>query len=153
MQNLNHTMKAMFLILAAVVCLQSHAQRARPVLSAGNHATLDSVVVSYRSFSTDTQQVQSMYVKPDILVVLKGGATVKQIFVDVKDRQNNTLLYSVSYLLSMAPYTSSGELLFSGGENRYRIFCPDLLPLGSYNYSIHTVDVQNNASSSFSTRQ
>ena len=53
-------------------CLGMNAQNTRPVLSAGNHPTLDSVIVSYNPVSTGTLNATAMQVKAEVSVKLKA---------------------------------------------------------------------------------
>lgn len=129
------------------------AQNTRPVLSAGNHATLDSVLVSYHAAPSDTTHLNDIYVKPEVLVMLKPGGLAEKIFIEIRNRQSNALLYAVNYALDAAPYTANGELLFSGQGKKYVLSCPLTLPLNSYVYKIYTADAQGTHSSIFSTRQ
>lgn len=140
-----------FLIVCSSFVLS--AQSGRPVLSAGNHATLDSVVVSYHAAPSNTIQINDIYVKPEVLVMLKPGAQPEKIFLEIRNRQSNTLLYAVNYSLEAAPYAANGELLFSGQGRKYVLSCPLSLPLNSYMYKIYTADPQGAHSSTFSTRQ
>lgn len=147
-------MKSIFFTLLMVcACLGMNAQNTRPVLSAGNHATLDSVLVSYQATASNPAQVNDIYVKPDVLVMLKPGAGPEKIFLEIRNRESNALLYAVNYDLGMAPYSSNGELLFSGQGRKYVLSCPLALPLSSYLYKIYTADAQGTHSSTFSTRQ
>ncbi len=147
-------MKSIFFTLLMVcACLGMNAQNTRPVLSAGNHATLDSVLVSYQATASNPAQVNDIYVKPDVLVMLKPGAGPAKIFLEIRNRESNALLYAVNYDLGMAPYSSNGQLLFSGQGRKYVLSCPLVLPLSSYLYKIYTADAQGTHSSTFSTRQ
>lgn len=147
-------MKSILLTLLMVcACLGMNAQNTRPVLSAGSHPTLDSVLVSYQAAASDPAQANDIYVKPEVLVMLKPGAGPEKIFLEIRDRQSNALLYAVNYDLDTAPYSANGQLLFSGQGRKYVLSCPLTLPLSSYSYKIYTSDTQGIHSSTFSTRQ
>lgn len=147
-------MKTICLIfLLALSVSRGIAQPTRPLCSAGNHATLDSVIVHYESSSSDSQQLHVLDVQPQVLVVLKPGAAVEKIFVEIRNRQDQTLLRTESYLLSASPYSEQGQLLFSGQGRHYRIRCKIQLPLHAYAYRVYTADSQGNPSNPFDTRQ
>ncbi len=143
----------LFTLLMICTGFGMKAQNTRPVLSAGDHLTLDSVLVSYQAAASDPSQVNDIYVKPEVLVMLKPGAGPETIFLEIRNRQSNALLYAVSYDLDTAPYSTNGQLLFSGQGRRYVLSCPLALPLSSYLYKIYTADAQGTHSSIFSTRQ
>lgn len=147
-------MKHLFLtLLIACAGLSGKAQANRPVLSAGSHATLDSITVSYNTLLSDTQQINAIYVQPEVLITLKPNAQPDKIFIEIRNKQSNALLYAVNYARNAAPYSANGRLLFSGQGRKYLLSCPVTLALSSYVYKIYTRDAQGADSSVFTTRQ
>ncbi len=140
-------------ILMLAACLGMNAQNTRPVLSAGNHPTLDSVMVSYNPVSTGTLNATAMQVKAEVSVKLKASANADQVFLQVLSRADSSVVYAVNYALAAAPFTSQGELLFSGEAPKFRILCPPALPLSTYIYKVYTRSALGNNSPVFITRQ
>jgi|GEM_PF-2788087 len=140
-------------LLILCACLGMSAQNTRPVLSAGNHPTLDSVKVLYSPVSAGALSPSDMNVKAELSVKLKSAADAAQIFLQVLKRADSSLVYSVDYALTAAPYSSQGELLFSGQAPKFRILCPLSLPLSTYIYKVYTRSAQGSNSPVFITRQ
>lgn len=140
-------------ILMLCACFGMGAQNTKPVLSAGNHPTLDSVKVSYSPVSAGALNTTAMNVKAEVSVKLKTSANANQIFLQVLKRADSSVVYSVNYALAAAPYTSQGELLFSGEAPKFRILCPPVLPLSTYIYKVFTRSAQGNNSPVFISRQ
>lgn len=143
----------LFYMMLLCACFGMSAQNTRPVLSAGAHPTLDSVTVSYNPVSTGALTATAMNVKAEISVKLKASADADRIFLQVLRRADSSVVYSVNYALAAAPYTSQGELLFSGEAPKLRILCPPALPLSTYVYKLYTRSAQGTNSPVFISRQ
>lgn len=140
-------------ILLFCTCLTVRSQIVAPVLSAGNHPTLDSVVVAYMPVSTTALSQSSIDVKAEISVKLKNNANTDRICLQVLHRSDSSIIYNVNYALTAAPYSSQGELLFSMQNGKFRILCPTVLPLSSFIYKVYTRNGQGINSPVFITRQ
>lgn len=143
----------MFSIILCCAFMSTKAQIIRPVLSAGNHITLDSVIVSYQSIASAAGNSTAIFVKAELNLKLKSGAIPDSVFVQVLHPQSLLPLYTVSYSLSAAPVISQGKTLFRMEGNKLYIACTPELSLRSYTYHIYTGNAQGVHSPVFSTRQ
>lgn len=143
----------MFSIILCSAFMSAKAQITRPVLSAGNHISLDSVTVSYQSMASATGTAATIVVKAELNLKLKAGASPDSVFVQVLHPQSLLPLYTVSYSLGAAPVTSQGKTLFRVQGQRLYIACTPELPLRTYTYHISTGNAQGVHSPVFSTRQ
>ena len=142
----------LFNILLCLACLTAKAQTAMPVLSAENHATIDSVVVLYSPVSTGTLNASAVNVKAEITIKLKAGNTEK-IFLQMLNPADSSVAYAVDYALTAAPYSNQGKVTFSGQDLKFLILCPLTLPLSTFVYKVHTRSAQGLNSAVFVTRQ
>lgn len=143
----------MFSIILCSAFMSAQAQIIRPALSAGNHISLDSAVVSYQTIASAGGNARAIVVKAELKLKLKPGASPDSVFVQVIHPESLLPLYTLGYSLSEAPVISQGKTLFRVEGKRLYIACTPELPLRSYTYHISTGNAQGVHSPVFSTRQ
>jgi hypothetical protein len=144
-----------YTLLMCGLSVAASAQVNRPVLSAGNHTTLDSVKVSYGavSVSTGTVNTSAIYVNAEVRVTLKPGAAPDKIYLQVLRKQDSSLVYAVNHTLSTAATAGGPGQLFFGQGRYFYIMCPVAMPLSTYIYKVYTQSPQGSNSSTFITKQ
>ncbi len=147
-------MKTFFLIVATS-CLIPFYTMAQSI----NHPTIEKVQVLYKTTPTNGSQ-QPTGGAPEIRVQAKATITLKnntdavKVFLKIRNKQTNAVIYQVNYLINSAPVNgTNGLVLYKKEATNLTITNPDSFVLQPYVYEIYTEDAQSTQSIIYSIIQ
>lgn len=107
-----------------------------------NHPTIDSVEVKYTS--SGTINIGDISGIPLVTFTLKDMNNISKIFLKIKDKSTNNIIYQVNYNINNPIVVNNQQkLMFERSNNKVFISTGSLLPLKPYEYELKTENAQN----------
>lgn len=130
----NIFMKSLLTVISIFMFLGVQAQ--------STHPTIDTVEVSYMTFSTSGSLVN---VLPEPIISLKTLTAVSKVHCKIINPSDSSVVYSVFYSVNASPLLdSSGRPLFLMNGLNVQILSLSPIELKDYIYQIQTEDDQGN---------
>jgi hypothetical protein len=150
-------MKKLIFLLTIIISVNTQLRAQLPNTFTTNHPTVANVKVSYKQSpqtSTVQSSVPSIPVIPQVTVSLVPGADVAKIYLKIIEKQTNTLVYQINYMLNSAVVLSNnGQKLFENDNGYLFISSGEVILLKKYEYQIITETSQQVASTIYSIMQ
>lgn len=146
-------MKTVFLILAGL-CLSAFTATAQIL----NHPVIEKVQVMYKpdkAVSGAVHEVSSpnIKVKGTTNITLKNDSKAVKIYLKIKDKQTQALVYEVNYVISSSDIFDQGMILYKKQGNVLSITNPATIALKPYVYELYTEDAAGGKSNVYTIIQ
>jgi len=146
-------MKTILCILAGI-CLSVATATAQTL----NHPVIEKVQVMYKpdkSVSGLSHEGSSPNIKVNgtISVILKSDSEAAKIYLKIKDKQTQAVIYDVNYLISSADVSEQGVLLYKKQGNVLSVTNPTVVTLMPYVYELYTEDAAGSKSNVYTIIQ
>ncbi len=133
-------MKTIFLLFAGL-CLSAFAASAQIL----NHPVIEKVQVMYKpdkTVSGTTHEVNSptIKVKGTAAITLKSDFEAAKIYLKIKDKQTQAVVYDVNYVITSSDISDQGVILYTKRGNVLSVTNPATITLKPYVYELYTED-------------
>lgn len=142
-----------FLLALAGLCLSVFTSMAQNQ----GHPVIDNVQVMYKPDKSAAVSGQAF--SPDIKVngitnvTLKSGYEATKIYLKIKDRQTQAVVYEVNYVIASSDISDNGVSLYKKQGNVLSITNPTIVSLKPYVYELYTDDAAGTKSSLYTIIQ
>lgn len=146
-------MKTVLLILAGLY-LSAFTATAQIL----NHPVIEKVQVMYKPNKTITTSGQATS-SPEIKVngttnvTLKNGSEAVKVYLKIKDKQTQAVVYDVNYVINSSDVSDQGVILYKKQGNVLSITNPAIVTLKPYVYELYTEDAAGSKSSIYTIIQ
>ncbi len=146
-------MKTMFLFLAGL-CLSAFTATAQIL----NHPVIEKVQVMYKPNKTVVASGQAAS-SPEIKVngtthvTLKNGSEAAKVYLKIKDKQTQALVYEVNYPVGSPDVFDQEVILYKKQGNVLSITNPTVVTLKPYVYELYTEDAEGSKSNVYTIIQ
>lgn len=145
-------MKTILLILAGLY-LSAFTATAQSL----NHPVIEKVQVMYKPNKavTASEKTSSPEIKVNgtTHVTLKSGAEAAKVYLKIKDKQTQAVIYEVNYVINSSDVTDQGVILYRKQGNVLAISNPTTVTLKPYVYELYTEDAAGGKSSVYTIIQ
>ena len=145
-------MKTVFLLLAGLY-LSAFTATAQIL----DHPVIDKVQVMYKPNKTVASSGQTS--SPEIKVngttnvTLKNGSGAVKVYLKIKDKQTQAVVYEVNYLVNSSDVSAHGVILYKKQGNVLSITNPAIVTLKPYVYELYTEDATGSKSNVYTIIQ
>jgi hypothetical protein len=142
-----------FLLALAGLCLSVFTSMAQNP----GHPVIDNVQVMYKP--DKSAAVSGHAFSPEIKVngitnvTLKSGYDATKIYLKIKDRQTQAVVYDVNYVIGSLDISNNGVVLYKKQGNVISITNPAIIGLKPYVYELYTEDAAGTKSSLYTIIQ
>lgn len=145
-------MKKLLLLLAGLT-LSAFTATAQMI----NHPVIEKVQVMYKPNKAATASGQAsspeMKVNGTTQVTLISGSDAVKVYLKIKDKKTQALVYDVNYTINSADVSDQGVMLYKKQGNMLSITNPATVTLKPYVYEVYTEDAAGSKSSVYTIIQ
>ncbi len=123
-----------------------------------NHPVIEKVQVIYKPVKSAPDSVQgpaspNISVNGTTHISLRSGNNAAKVYLRIKDKQNQALIYDVNYPVSPSDVSDHGVILYKREGNIISITNPSVVSLKPYVYELYTEDAAGHKSSIYTIIQ
>lgn len=142
-----------FLLILAGLFLSAFTASAQIV----NHPEIEKVEVMYKpnrgATASGLASSPEIKVNGTTLVTLKNGSEAVKIYLKIKDKKTQAIVYDVNYRINSSDVSDQGMILYKKQGNLLSMTNPAIVTLKPYVYELYTEDAAGSKSNVYTIIQ